>query len=1126
MYRKIMNIGGARCCRRLLRFLFYMKITSFVLIVAALHVHAATIAQITIKQQSAPLDHVFNEIRRQSGYNILFVPEVLDHATPITLDMKDASLEQVLEKCLKGQNLSYQIIDNNVVITRNDGVASRQRTLTGNVTDGQGQPLAGVTVRLKGNEGAITQTDTKGAYRLVAPAGTGTVIFSLIGFVTAEIPIGNSEQINAVLSESNTALDEIVVVGYGVQRRSDVNAAIVSIKPDQLIKTGNPSLGQMLEGKAAGLTVMENSAQPGGGATLLIRGAASVGAGNDPLIVIDGFPVSNNNTEPRSGNRYSMGSRNILNTINPNDIASVEILKDVSATAIYGARAANGVILITTKRGAANVLRFDYSGDYTVQQIADRPELLNARDLKTETNRYLYDEYLRVNKMYPYGNTDPTGVSSFIPRYSEEDIASTGAGTDWYGAIMQQGLVNQHNATLTAGTDKIKLLLSGNYFNQQGVIRTSGLRRYSGRLNLDHQVTPWLDYGISLMGSEIHNENAALGGGMNENSGIIQSAMIYSPLIGTERDANGEYIINPTQALIPNPLSFLDIIDFSDNTRWLLNSFARAQVHPYANIKVSVGFDDDRGIRKNYLPKTFMYGKGQNGVANINEIEKTDYLFEATFNYNRRLKDDRDNLSGVFGYSYQHFNNEGLILYAYDFFTDAFEFNKLSVGEGLAGIDSYRNTSVLASYFGRVQYSLVDRYLFTVTARVDGSDKFGENNKYGFFPSAAFAWRMAEENFLKDVPWVSDLKLRLSAGQTGNSNIGNNAYEYYDASGRNYIFSGQESTGVNLSQLANPNLKWETTTEFNLGVDYGMFDNRLSGSVDVFYKEIHDLLGSRRLMSNSIVGAVPANLGRTQSKGLEISVNSVNLNGPLTWRTSYNLTSFRDRWLERSPDVILAPYQSTTDPIRAIFEFIPEGIIQPNETVDHMPQAVPGMMRIRDVDGDGMINVNDMVYVGSNDPKFTMGLGNQFSYKGFDFQAFFYASLGGKRWSHLNFWYGAQNELLKIKDGNNFLVSIKDRWAHDNTSSSIPAGFRNPYLLDGNYGHEDGSYLRLRNVTLGYDLKRHLSAATAINQLRVYVTGQNLFTLTNFSGLDPQVEDSSAPYPMQRAFSIGLNITL
>jgi len=1125
MYKKFTGMGGARRCRLLLRIVMYMKIVCFVMLVTALHVHAVSLAQITIKEQAAPLEQVFNEIRKQSGFNILYVPELLDRAKPVTLNLKDASLQQALAECLDGQGLGYRIVDNNVVIMR-QRANNVQTKLTGRVTDEQGRPLVGATVRGKAAGSAATQTGRDGTFELTLTEAPEILVFRMLGFETLELPVGNQTEVNAVLKASNTGLDEIVVVGYGVQRKSDVNAAIVSVKPDQLVKTGNPSLAQMLEGRAAGLTVMENSAQPGGGTTLLIRGAASVGAGNDPLIVIDGFPVSNNNTEPRSGNRYSMGSRNILNTINPNDIASVEILKDVSATAIYGARAANGVILITTKRGAANTVRFEYAGDYTVQQIAKRPELLSARELKTETNRYLHEEYLLANKIYPYGDTDPSVVSPFIPRYSEADIAATGSGTDWYGAIMQQGLVNQHNASLTAGTDKIKLMLSGNYFDQQGVLRTSGLRRYSARLNLDHQVTRWLDYGVSLLGSKIHNKNAALGGGMNENSGIIQSAMIYSPMIGTQRQANGEYLINPTQALIPNPLSFLDVVDFSDNTRWLMNSFAKAQIDPYAAVKVSVGFDNDRGIRKNYLPKTFMYGKGQNGVANINEIEKTDYLFEATFNYNRRFNDDRNSLSGVLGYSYQHFNNEGLILYAYDFFTDAFLFNKMSVGEGLAGIDSYRGTSVLASYFGRVQYGINDRYLFTVTARVDGSDKFGANNKYGFFPSAAFAWRIVDEPFLQDATGVSDLKLRVSAGQTGNSNIGNNAYEYYDAAGRNYIFSGLENTGVNLSQLANPNLKWETTTEYNLGVDYGFFKNRLSGSVDVFYKEIHDLLGSRRLMSSSIVGSVPANLGRTQSKGLEIAVNSVNIDGPLKWSTSFNLTSFRDKWLERSPDVILAPYQSAKDPIRAIFEFIPEGIIQPGETVTHMPQAIPGMMKIRDVDGDGKINVNDMVLVGSNDPKFTMGLGNQFAYKGFDLQVFFYAALGAKRWSHLNFWYGAQNELLKIKDGNNFLTTIKDRWAHDNTSAETPSGFRNPYLLDGNYGHEDGSYLRLRNVTLGYDLKQQFAGLKGISNLRIYVTGQNLFTITKFSGLDPQIEDSSAPYPLQRAFSLGLNLTL
>ncbi|MDP4276109.1 MAG: TonB-dependent receptor [Bacteroidota bacterium] len=1084
--------------------------------------------KVTLSYQNVPFEKVLKSIKKQTGLSLIFSDQLVDVNRKVSINVASVDVQVALKQLLAGTNLGYEIENNKLFLVEKKAVTNKNhsksssKNISGIVTDENSAPIIGATISIEGSN-AKAITDMEGRFSLEVPQN-GRLQISYIGYVSKTVVVPESNSIKIALTEEAKSLDEIVVVGYGTMKKSDVNASIVSIKPQDLEVNSAPSITQMLSGRAAGLSIIGGSAQPGGGQEVLIRGAASVGAGNDPLYVIDGFPVSNTNIDPGSGTRYSQGDRNFLNTLNPNDIASIEILKDASATAIYGARGCNGVILITTKRGS-NGLKVDYSGDYSVQTIAKRPEMLTAAGQMTETNNYMYEEYLMRYKAYPYGTRDVSTLPAFKPKYTQTEIDAAGTGTDWYGLITQMGVINQQNVSVSKGSDDSKVLFSLNYFDQQGVIKTSGLKRYSGRLNVDQKLTPWLDCSLSLLGSVVDNSNAALGGGENENSGIIQSALQYSPNIKAERDENGEYLLNPNQALIPNPLSFLDISDNTIERRWLTNAFMNIHFSKNASLKLTAGMDDDRANRNLYLPKTFMYGKGQNGVASINNNSKMDYLTETTFSYNKDISKDH-HFNGILGYSFQQFNVIGNSANTYDFFTDAFLYNRLSVGSGVPEVDSWHSQSVMASYFGRIQYSLKDIYLFTLTGRVDGSDKFGTHHKYGFFPSGAFAWRAIQEPFMRSQSTFSDLKVRLSLGQTGNSNIGNNAYEYYAANGQNYYLDGVENKGVGLIQLANPDLKWETTTEGNLGIDFGLFKNRINGSVELFYKQISDILSSMPLMSNSILSSIPANIGKTESKGLEMTVNTYNLTGLFKWNTNFTFTSYKDKWLERNPNYILQPFEKATDPINAVYGFIPDGIMQPGEVVSTMPQLMPGQMKLKDVSKDGKIDNHDMKLLGVNAPKFTMGLNNTFTYKNFDLSLFLYSSVGRLGWSHLNFKYGTGFEILTLKNGNNFLTDIKDRWSSKNMTSTMPSGFRNPYLLDGQYAHEDASFLRLKNVTFGYNFKGNLLTNNHISNCRLYVDAQNLFTMTQFSGLDPEVEDNSAPYPLQRTFSIGLNLTL
>lgn len=1081
-------------------------------------------AQISVKASNKSIKEILKVVETKSAYRFFYNEDLQGLNKISTIKVKDVSIDEILAILLTDTEIDYKIDKDNLIILVNKINVNQGelKKINGLVSDEKGEPIIGASILIKGSKQG-TITDANGRFSIDVNENS-TLLISYIGYKTTEYIVGQQKNILIKIEKNTKELDEVVVVAYGTMKKSDVNAAIVSIKPVDLEINTSSSITQTLAGRAAGLTVLGGSAQPGGGQEVLVRGAASVGAGNEPLYVLDGFPVSNANIDPGSGTRYSQGDRNFLNTLNPNDIASIEILKDASATSIYGSRGCNGVILITTKRGS-NGFKVDYSGNYSVQSIAKRPIMMNASEFMTKTNSFLYEEYLMRFKAFPYGTRAVNTLPAFRPKYSQDEIASAGSGTDWYGLITQQGLINQQNVSISKGSEDSKVLFSMNYFDQQGVIKTSGLRRLSGRLNVDQKLKKWLDFSISLTGSVLDNTNAALGGGENENSGIIQSALQYSPLIEPVRDANGEYLVNPSQALTPNPLSFLDITDNTSEKRWLTNAFFNIRFDKYASLKLTAGMDDNRALRNLYLPKTFMYGKGQNGFASIVGNSKTDYLTEATFSYMRDIAQDHS-LSAVLGYSFQQFNLQGNSANTYDFFTDALLYNQLSAGSGIPIVNSYKAQSVIASYFGRMQYSFRDKYLFTFTARLDGSDKFGKNYKYGFFPSGAFAWKVTKEPFMQEQKIVSDLKLRLSLGQTGNSNIGNNAYEFYAANNRNYYFGGNLNTGVGLIQLPNPDLKWETTTEVNFGIDFGFFKNRISGSLELFYKQISDLLSVMPLSSNAIIPNVPANIGISESKGLEITLNSYNLTGELKWNSNFTLTSYRDKWLERNPNFILQPFEKENDPIRAVYGFIPEGIMQPGEVLPAMPQLMPGQMKIQDVNGDGKIDNKDMVLLGTNAPKFTLGLNNSFKYKNFDLSFFLYSSIGRLGFSSMNFKHGTGYEILSIKTGNNFLSEVQNSWSSTNTTSTMPSGFRNPYLLDGQYAHEDATYVRLRNLTLGYNFKGKLIKSNNINNCRLYVDAQNLWTSTNFSGLDPEIDNNSAPYPIQRTFSIGLNVTL
>lgn len=1099
--------------------------------------------RISFNLRNVPLKTVVTQIEKQTDYLFVYDEQSININQKVTVNAKNNTVEEILKNVLSGTEATFSIEGKNIILRKkqksdqdtNQSIPATHK-IRGVVTDNRGEPLVGVNIVIKGrNIGTIS--DINGDFEILVD-DRSALQFSYLGFETQEVKVGRNNKLNISLQETLNNLDEIIVIGYGSVKKSDLTGAVSSVKTKDLPKASNTSIIHMLAGQAAGLQVTQNSAQPGGGIEVLIRGKASTGAGNDPLYVIDGFPVTNKDVEPTSGNRYEMGSRNPLNSINPNDIESIEILKDASATAIYGARAANGVILITTKRGQTGKPIITYNMNLSSQKIDKYIEMLSAQQFMQVYNETLYQSWRMKNELYPYGNeSEEDALKDKGEYFTNEQITNAGDGTDWLGHITRRGNIRQHNLSISAGNQDTKFLLSLNYYGQDGVVKNSDFRRVTGRINIDQNLNKHIRLGINTTYSDIFNNNVPLGNGAAENSSILNSALQFLPTIPVYNEI-GIFSKNPKLGQIPNPVSLLDITDQTNTHRLLANGFLIWNFFEKLEAKLNIGIDRNTGIRNTYLPKTTLYGEQEGGKANISNSSTQDILGEFILRYNNKLFKDRDNIDILLGYSYQKSEWNGISAGSSVFSSDIFLWNKLQAGNvERPSVSSSRGQDILASYFGRLNYSLYDRYLLTFSARYDGSTKFGVNNKRAFFPSGALAWKMQNEEFLNSIEWLSNLKLRVSYGQTGNSNIGENAYEYYQIDDQHaYVFGQSVYTGSYRSQLGNPDLKWETTTELNVGLDFGFLNNRLSGSFEYFNKVIKDLLAFRKLNSLMEITSVADNIGSTQSKGYELSIKSVNMTGKFTWDTNINLSSYDDKWKKRNPDVILAPYEKLNDPIRAIYGYVSEGILQiGEEKPDYMPDLLPGMIKIKDMDGydpndnskllghpDGKINEADKIYLGTRDPKLIFGIGNTFGYKGFDFNIFFYGVADQNIWNPNRSKYGSTNSQY-ILQGSNYSTEVLQRWTPDNPSTKFPSGFTSPYPIGDTWLMENIWYIRCKNITLGYNMPDKW-IRKVFSKMRIYADLGTPFIFTNYEGLDPEM-DSMGGYPTQRTYSFGMDIT-
>jgi TonB-linked SusC/RagA family outer membrane protein len=1027
-----------------------------------------------------------------------------------------------------------------------------QTKISGVVEDAKtSSPLVGATVAVQ-NSNVSTITKSGGTFELSVPSGSAVLVVSYVGYQTQEQQLAGESKVTISLQPASTGLNEVVVVGYGTQKKKDLTGAISSVKAKDLTISSSADIGHLLKGKASGLMIRENSAQPGGGLDILIRGAGSVNASNAPLIVVDGFPITELQ-QPESGNRYQAGTQSILNTFNPNDIASIEVLKDASATSIYGSRAAHGVILITTKRGAEGKAVVQYSNSFAVQKYNHAFDILPLNEWMQVRNEAAYEQWLFENNVAPWGTrtlpeaqADPVN-GDFHKLYTQNAINNVGGGTDWLGLVTRDGAIQQHNISVSGGSKATKFLLSGNYYDNKGIIKNSRFKRYTVRGNVDQTINKFIKLGFNFSGSRIDNNNSSLGGDQYENSGIIRAALQQGPHIRAI-DEDGNYPLNPQLSLQPNPYSLLTITDKGRIERTMVNSFI--DITPLEGLVVRLKAGLDHGItnRWTYLPKTTLHGALENGKATLAETNKDAYLVEGTVNYSKRIGESH-NFNVLAGVSEEKFIDNYSSSGNTGFISDAFLWNNLNSGSGTKTVSSSGQENMIASYFGRLNYNFKEKYLLTFTIRTDGASVFARNNKWATFPSVAVGWDLAEESFFSSLSKVvSQFKLRFSYGETGNASIGSNAFAAYSAYPAYLSGDDIRNIGVSLSRLENPDLKWETTTEANLGLDFSLWNNRISGSVELYQRVISDLLAAKPINSYNEINSVMANVGETESKGFELTLITENIKKKdFQWKTMFTLSSFKDNWRERAGDWKPAVYENATDPIRALYSRESAGIMQVGDVIPSQPELLPGMIIIKDINGyqrdangnpmvdengrflrlgkpDGIIDDADTRLIGTTDPSMIAGFTNMINYKNFNLN-FDFNGMFGRHIADPNFTtYGLSAESIYTY-GYNALRTVKNRWTPDNPSTTQPTSYYgwSPYG-SGDFFLQKAWFIRLQTVSLGYKLPERWFGGV-LREAHLHADAHNLFVISPYTGIDPETDSYTAAYPNVKTYTVGVNIT-
>jgi len=1014
-----------------------------------------------------------------------------------------------------------------------------QNKIKGTVTDETGQPVIGAAVIVKGTANGVI-TDEKGSYSIAASSGD-VLEFSCIGFTLKEETVTKNADINVTLSVDSKLIDEVVVIGYGSTTRKNITTSIASVKPDQIEKAAISNVSGLLLGRAAGVEGTINNAQPDGKINISIRG------GGTPVYVVDGIVMPSSALENSAFATNKLPSsidRSGLAGINPEDIESVEILKDASA-AIYGIGASDGVILITTKKGKSGRPTLTYSGSGSFVAPRNTVKTLNAVEYMKAANAAGKEKYLYNNSMAPYGDKAYDG--GYTPFFSDSDIASNTIDTDWTSLVLQNGYINNQNVTVQGGSDKIKYYLGLNYFDQKGVVKNSGMKRYIIRTNIDAQILPFVQLKTTLNYNNNTYRNSTVGGETDNSqaAGAYYASILYPPIL-SQYDENGDW---SQFGVIPNPQSLLDI---EDQTK-------KDAIYAGFNLKVDIiknmlsingtyGINKDVVQRGYYIPSYVLFNQILLSRGQISNSTRNYQTFEATVNFNHQFGNflKVDAVVGMGRYLTDYFMD-------YSYFeggNDNIKLDNISLATGTKNIYSSRSGAEKRSQFIRASFDLFDRYVLSGTLRRDGTDKFFPSKKYGLFPSVSAAWKISNEEWLKNVSWINHLKIRASYGTTGRDNLGTTLYGVYETKGSNVSYNDLKVlyTPYILSGNDYENVTWEKTVMKNIGIDFSVLKDRLWGSFDLYRNDETNQLAYANSSWLDMFTTYPINSGHYKRTGWELSLNSRNIiTKDFCWTTNLNLSHNKTTWVKRVDNYDYKAYQLDDDgnvikdePVYATYLYEAAGII--NSNCSNIPESQksldaswqkPGVVIIKDQNGDNIIDKHDIVRRNYADPKLYVGFGNTFTWKNWDLDIYLYGRFGFYRY---NYAYDTGNPTNIADNMRNLCTSYYDFYNSETNPNSKQFGLaysKTSSLPEGvgtDVRYQDASFVRVRNITLGYtfDLSKVAALKGCLRSIRVYFDAQNPFLFTKFSYADPEItlgnSHSSVGYPQTKTFSGGVKI--
>jgi len=1141
------------------KLILIMKLIAFFLLAGLLQVNATGFAQrVTLSEKNVKLEKIFSQIRKQTGYDILCDADIIKQTKPVTLNVKNSPLTTVLEQCFKGQRVSFSFIENMVVVRKMSGLLLPELkvvTVKGTVTDIKGLPLPGVSIKLKGSSATGASTNKDGKYTITIPESTGILVFSYIGYAAHEVSVEGRTTIDVQLTESNTALDEVVVVAYGTQTTRNLVGSVATLSATNIKDQPTGTFAERLTGKLPGVQAAQGTGRPGQGMDIRIRGAASLTSSVRPLVVVDGIPM--------------IGNPDNINNINPDEIESFSVLKDASSASMYGSRGANGVIIITTKRGKSGEPKIEFNSYYGLATDMKelRPEVMNGTQLATYMKGFFEDKALYE------------GYTGGVPG-AYQNPEQYGTGIDWYDVLTRRGAAQNYSLALSSGNDKSALSITGGYFNQDGIVKNTGYKRFSLRVNGDVKLNDNIKLGVSLAPSmqlEHNNrQNRANSSGFNvDGQRAIFASALMMPSMGSPYNPDGSLSLGvgtfPNQFVWANPLRQLtEINDDIKRSRVLGNIFTEINFLKHFTFRTSANVDLANMQAKKFVPSTAFGGfndvpiefptAGSNDTALGESYSEntSSWLNENLLSYKNTFAKDHS-LEVLAGFTAQRFNTYSAQIVGRDYPDNSIPY--LSAATRFTANTSAEYAWTMLSVLGRLNYTFKDRYSLQASVRRDGSSRFGANNQWGTFPSIGASWIASEEAFLKDFSKISLLKVRASYGLTGQNEFGgslaNQNYAHTPVIGNsNYVFGNVLAPGKVQSGLGNINLAWERNKQFDVGVDIGLFNDRITFTYDYYNKYTDGLLFTVPVPRSSGYTSVQDNLGDIKQWGHEFTLSTKNLTGALKWNTDFNISlnrnivkkigvnnvSFAD-----NPSGVLSEFTDwrtiVGKPIGQYFGYVFDGVFMNQAEANAGPKyygtspvtlSQAGTVRYKDLNGDGKITwPDDMTIIGNPNPDFIFGFTNSFAYKNFDLNIVLSGTYGN------DLYNGMEESTYNLDGVFNGPPELLQRWRSEANPGNglVPrtlAGTTGAYRANSSRWVHDASHITINNIALGYTF-RNFTKMPYVKSLRLYTTVQNAYIFTSYPG-NPEVsingltsvaqgQDLGA-YPIPRTFTFGINLVL